>query len=134
MHYDGYHRKRQRGERWSYPFPQRIDWQRVVVEAAFENASSPQQVGHALLDTLLAMPQQEIDARLSYLRKIAPLLMFGDWRGGHGGQGQLFDSSAHVVPGYSAHAALDAKGAPLLDAAQLVVEALEERFLTAKYT
>ena len=99
------------------------------MEAAFENASSPQQEGRALLDMLLAMPQEDIDARLSYLRTIAPLLMFGDWRR-HSNQSQLSDSNVLVLPGYSGHAALDATGAPLLDAAQLVVEALEGRFLT----
>ena len=41
---------------------------------------APDSANGSLLDFLIRMPKVEVDSRLRYLRRIAPLLMYGDGR------------------------------------------------------
>ena len=72
VRFDGWQRNLTQNGGAAYPFAHRIDWSRVVVEA-----DTTDELGSGLLDTLLAMPKDEVEARMRYVREVAPLLMYG---------------------------------------------------------
>mmetsp|Transcript_18389 Transcript_18389/g.58587 ORF Transcript_18389/g.58587 Transcript_18389/m.58587 type:complete len:364 (+) Transcript_18389:181-1272(+) len=53
----------------AFPFPELIDWQRIVLDVPMRQIDS-------LLPRLLAMSPSEVDDRLRYLWRVAPLLMY----------------------------------------------------------
>ena len=59
-----------------FPFPRLIDWPRIMIDLAPDEAAG-------LLPRLLAMPQREIEERQSYLRHVAHWLLFDDEEHAH---------------------------------------------------
>ena len=98
VRYDGWARNLT-FEEIAWPFRDRIDWHRAVVNVNIGEESQ-------LLERLLAMPERELDDRLRYVRKVAPWLSY---RGDAAGQ----PPKSH-------------RG---IDAAQLLIEQLEARLL-----
>ena len=103
----------------AYPFSHRIDWSRVVYEA-------PDHSNGTLLDALLSVPHAEVEARLDYLRHVAPMLMY---HGSHYAEGSGETDGGSYAGGRSGKSRTAGVPWTPLDPPQLLIEQLELKFI-----